>query len=278
MFLRSLDLNPLEWSTLVAATEKPNPYIGEVIAKGFELAQAAVVLATPDDEARLKIDLRKPDDRDWETELTGQPRQNVLFEAGMALGSHEDRTVLVELGRLRPMSDTLGRHVVKISNTAEARQELANRLQTARCAVQLSGTDWQSEGDFEAAIAADTVPDKPDDVPDGKNPEVLNADAESSSHPTAADFVNLGEHLWYLSNPPRAPVGNIAKAIRGFLNQLTTCKMSTTRSEATLLAELRLAYSLRTNLIADESLQQIEAMMESIRRALETEAKGKNVH
>ena len=39
-----------------------------------------VVLMTPDDEVRLKEELRKEDDPAYESELTGQARANVLFE------------------------------------------------------------------------------------------------------------------------------------------------------------------------------------------------------
>jgi hypothetical protein len=56
-FLRSLGLDPLEWAAIVAATGKGTPYVGEVLTKGFEIAQAAVVLMTPDDEARLIVHL-----------------------------------------------------------------------------------------------------------------------------------------------------------------------------------------------------------------------------
>jgi hypothetical protein len=78
----------------------------------------------------------------------GQARPNVLFEAGMAMGRERDRTVLVELGTVRPFSDIAGRLTIKLSNDSAARQELAERLKTAGCSVDLSGRDWHTEGDF----------------------------------------------------------------------------------------------------------------------------------
>lgn len=66
----------------------------------------------------------------------------------MAFGRHPDRTVLVQIGDMRPFSDVAGRHAVHFDGSAEARSDLANRLSTAGCEVDLSGRDWLSEGDF----------------------------------------------------------------------------------------------------------------------------------
>ena len=147
-FLRAIDLHPLEWSEAVQATGRPTPYIGEILDAAFSRAMAVVILLTPDDEARLNIALQGEHEPPFETELTGQARPNVLFEAGMAMGRDQDRTVLVELGALRPFSDVAGRHVVRLDNTPQRRQELANRLKIAGCPVNLEGADWYTVGDF----------------------------------------------------------------------------------------------------------------------------------
>jgi len=127
-FLRSLSLIPMEWSQAVAATGKASPYIGEVLDTAFSIAQATVVLLTPDDEARLREPFLSATDPPYEKELIGQPRQNVLFEAGMSIGYKQDRTILVELGNLRHFSDILGRHTIRIDNSPEKRNALALRL------------------------------------------------------------------------------------------------------------------------------------------------------
>ena len=80
--------------------------------------------------------------------MTPQPRPNVLFEAGMAFGRQPDRTILVELGKLRPFSDVAGRNRVKLNDTSEKRHELAQKLENAGCKVDLSGTDWYKTGSF----------------------------------------------------------------------------------------------------------------------------------
>ena len=155
-FLHSLDLHPLEWSEAVNATGKASPYIGEILDAAFSRAHAVVVLFTPDDEARLKEPFRTENDPPHETQLTGQARPNVLFEAGMAMARDQDRTVLVELGNLRPFSDVAGRHAIRLTNNSQQRQELAQRLGAAGCPVNLKGTRWHTAGDFEAAIALPT--------------------------------------------------------------------------------------------------------------------------
>lgn len=147
MFLRSLGLKPIEWDQAVALTGKGSPYIGEVLDVAFDEGQAVVVLMTPDDVAYLRTEYAHGDD-DPETMPLGQARPNVLFEAGMALGRNADRTILVELGEIRPFSDVGGRHAVRLTSSPESRKSLAQRLDTAGCPVDLTGTDWLSAGDF----------------------------------------------------------------------------------------------------------------------------------
>ena len=152
-FLRCIGLRPLEWPEAVDATGKPAPYVGDILDSVFSRAHAVVVLFTPDDEARLKEQFRTDSDPSHEAELTGQARPNVLFEAGMAMARHQERTVLVELGTLRPFSDIAGRHAVRMDNSSQRRQELAQRLEAAGCPVNLRGVDWHSAGDFEDTVA-----------------------------------------------------------------------------------------------------------------------------
>lgn len=149
-FLRALSLQPIEWAAAVRATKKGTPYVGEVLNTMFRQAAGVVVLLTPDDEARLKRAFLKPADPPYERNLTGQARPNVLFEAGRAFGSHPDSTIMVQVGEVRPFSDTLGTHLVHLADTAECRQDLANRLEGAGCAVNRDGTDRLSAGDFAA--------------------------------------------------------------------------------------------------------------------------------
>ena len=161
-FLRSIDLDPIEWGEAVSFTGEGSPFIGRVLEKAFGEAKAVIVLLTGDDLVRLGPRFQQPHDPYYETVLTPQPRPNVLFEAGMAFGRHPERTILVGLGQARPFSDVAGRNEVRISNRSEDRQALAARLKTAGCAVKTENrSNWLSAGDFDAAIAS----------PDGEAPE-----------------------------------------------------------------------------------------------------------
>lgn len=160
IFLRSIGLHPISWTEAVKATGKASPYVGDILDAGFSIAQAAVILFTPDDEARLLEEFRYPDDEEFETNLTPQARQNVIYEAGMAMGMFPERTVIIEFGRLRPISDIIGRHVIRMNNSVSRRQELANRLQIAGCNVNLMNSEWHSDGDFESVLESVKKKDK----------------------------------------------------------------------------------------------------------------------
>jgi predicted nucleotide-binding protein len=154
--LRALGLEPLEWTAVIEAAENPAPHISEILKAGFRIAQAAIVLFTPDDEARLRAELRKDDDPPWESEFYPQPRLNVIFEAGMAMALFPNQTVFVQVGTSRPFSDIAGIHYVKMDNSVAKRKDFARRLKMAGCKIidlELS-TEWQTAGDFSLAKSA----------------------------------------------------------------------------------------------------------------------------
>ncbi len=139
-FLRTIGLQPIEWSEALSLTGKASPYIGEAIESAFNNAQAVVVLLSPDDEVRLSPELWKDKECQNEKETSLQARPNVLFEAGMAFGVNPERTILVEFGEIKAFSDVAGRHVVRLSNNPEKRNDIAQRLKNIwlrRC------NEWQ---------------------------------------------------------------------------------------------------------------------------------------
>jgi len=141
--LRATELQPLEWEVVVKETGKASPSTFEVLTKGFEMAQAVVVLFTADDEGKLKENFVKNNDPVFEKELTGQPRMNVIFEAGLAYGINPSRTVILRRPEvLREMSDVSGINYITYSENSESRHRLIERLKTAGCNPITSGTDW----------------------------------------------------------------------------------------------------------------------------------------
>ena len=141
--LRKLDLHPLEWEDLVQATGQTAPFLGDVVALAPAQAQAALVLLTPDDQVRLHADLVAENDPEYERWLIGQARPNVLLELGMVLMAYPGRTLIVEIGHLRPIADLGGRNVIRFDGTEVAVGKIVQRLKDAGCKVNDAGSDWR---------------------------------------------------------------------------------------------------------------------------------------
>jgi predicted nucleotide-binding protein len=148
-FLRSLSLEPMEWQKGIAATGQGTPPVDQIVDALFRQAVAIVVLFTPDDDVILKAEFRKHDDAPYEAQLVGQARPNVLFEAGMAFARHPRETVMVQVGEVKHFSDIGGRHLTRLTNSAESRRELVTKLKNAGCDVDDAGIDWLREGNFQ---------------------------------------------------------------------------------------------------------------------------------
>jgi hypothetical protein len=174
-FLWSLGLQPIQWSEAVAQTGEGTPVVRTILESGFKMAQAVVVLLTGDDLGRLGTTFVTGDDPAHERSLTPQARQNVIFEAGMAFGTHPDRTIIVQLGTIRPLTDLGGVHMIRMDGSIAKRQDLASRLLTAGCAVDMvHGTDWHTSGDFQRAVV---VPD----VSTSKTESALSTDPRTEA-------------------------------------------------------------------------------------------------
>jgi len=215
-FLRSLDLNPMEWSYAVGLTGKGAPYVGDVLDVAFSHAQAVVVLFSPDDVARLRQELCGQNEPPHEVNLTHQARPNVLFESGMAMARHPDRTILVEIGALRPFSDIGGRHTIRMDNSPRRRQEIAQRLQKAGCPVNLSGTDWLTAGDMKP-------PEVPTPQPMSYQPQGRDSDAKEPDY-LLQDLISELEDNWERARAPRVgdayarPSSHVWKSGRNKIN------------------------------------------------------------
>ena len=146
-FLRALDLHIIEWEEAVRLAGNPNPYIGDTIEAGLDEADCVVVLATPDDIVRLSPELGESEE-DPELIEARQPRQNVIFEAGMAMAVAPTKTLIVAAPRTKILSDIAGRHLARLDNSSQARKRIVGRLKNIGLAVDDSGTDWLTAGEF----------------------------------------------------------------------------------------------------------------------------------
>jgi predicted nucleotide-binding protein len=146
--LRAVDLRPLEWETLVQATGRATPSLAEVVAQAPHLAQATLVLLSPDDIVELHPDLALDSDALQERGPGAQARPNVLFELGLAMMAYPDNTVIVEVGQMRPLSDLAGLNVIRFDGSEMAIRKVLHRLEIAGCAVDLSAQDWLDPNRF----------------------------------------------------------------------------------------------------------------------------------
>jgi predicted nucleotide-binding protein len=157
--LQALRLNPMDWERLVTGTGTTTPTIMEVVRTAPGIAQATVVLMTPDDVVQLHPNLARDHDPMHETEVGGQPRPNVILELGMALMVAPERTIILEFGSLRPISDLAGLHVIRFDGSARSIIKLTNRLRLAGCPVDTSDTHLFDTGRFTELRAFTRGPD-----------------------------------------------------------------------------------------------------------------------
>lgn len=150
--LDALGCKPVEFHQAVSKVRGTgNPFIGDVLDRAFEQNQALVVMFTPDDEAKLKDHFLKKGGDHGERKLSGQPRPNVIFEAGMAMSRHPEKMVMVQVGAVKSFSDISGRHIVHLNGSYDSRLDFATRLGNI-CKVDTSGTRWTRVGKFTPTV------------------------------------------------------------------------------------------------------------------------------
>jgi predicted nucleotide-binding protein len=227
LFLRALKLDPVPFSE-VTASAGGAPYLGDVLKKGMADAQAIVVLLTPDERATL-VTGKLARDKVADGERL-QARPNVIFEAGMALGAHENKTIVASLGSHSELfSDILGRHIVHLNNSDEAREMFWTRLKGVGCAVDKDASGWHSKtlaGDFESCI---------------------EQDAEAQSPPTAPALPQAAPN----AHPLLTTRSDVAIAMRAWLARLTEADMNRPRTYESLDQELHMRETATRNYLAE---------------------------
>ncbi len=148
--LGALGLKAQEWGHAIrgARGKGGNPYVNDVVTKIMDQAQAIVVLLSPDDEAKLKDQFVGKHERQTEGKLRGQARPNVIFETGIAIGTHHRKTVMVQVGSLKSFTDIGGMHILHLTGDDKSRHDFANRLADLGCKIDRGGDHWLRAGDF----------------------------------------------------------------------------------------------------------------------------------
>ncbi len=148
--LSRVKLDPLEWETLVEASGSTSPYLGQVVAIAPHQAQATLVLLSADDVVELHSDLRLPGDMQHERARSGQ---------GLALTAYPERTIVVEIGELRPVADLAGLNVIRFDGSSVAIKKVLDRLEHAGCPVDWTGDHWLDESRFRGLVAFQRSPE-----------------------------------------------------------------------------------------------------------------------
>ncbi|MCE0459634.1 TIR domain-containing protein [Curtobacterium flaccumfaciens] len=149
-FLTFCGLQMMEWSEAVSLTGKPQPTTYEIVHAGITNAAAVIVIFSPDDLGRV-ADPWASSANDPDKTPSGQARQNVILEAGMAFGLAPDRTIFVQSAYTRPLSDIDGFNWVKLNGQWDSRADLIGRLQHAcgRTLVHKPDLNHRTAGPFQ---------------------------------------------------------------------------------------------------------------------------------
>jgi len=67
--------------------------------------------------------------------------------------AYPERTIIVEIGQMRPIADLAGLNVIQFDGSAIAVKKVLDRLDLAGCPVETSGASWLDPGRF-ASLAA----------------------------------------------------------------------------------------------------------------------------
>ncbi|MFF1559473.1 nucleotide-binding protein [Streptomyces sp. NPDC058279] len=145
-FVQALGLQVLTWEDArTQATRKVRagaPTTLEIIETGMHQCKVILVLMTPDETVELKNEFAESEGERLPAE---QPRPNVIFEAGLALGLYKDRTVIVETRSGRVFTDLEGINRISLASVS-GKMGLKTQL-SELCRVDPQH-GWESVGEF----------------------------------------------------------------------------------------------------------------------------------
>lgn len=113
-FLKRHGLNPVSFPD-VKANRKPEfspDYVHQIVEDFFKQCSAAVVICCPEETATLRLEFTTDGEEKAVVERL-QPRPNVLYELGLAIGRFESKVVVVQFGSFEWPSDLDGLHAYR---------------------------------------------------------------------------------------------------------------------------------------------------------------------
>ena len=112
--VESLGLQPVLWQQALDRAGLRSPSVVDRFRSCLDTAQAVIVVFEGG---------------------PGESKANLAFEAGLALGLAESRTVIVQLGDQSPPQDLEAVNILRLRNTEESITALSSALRNAGCAI-----------------------------------------------------------------------------------------------------------------------------------------------
>lgn len=147
-FLKALDLRVISWDEASERAGGGSPHTLDIVRAGIEMANGVIVLMTPDDQGKVKPEFSYSSDDPREASLSGQARQNVIFEAGWAMALNQGAVILVRVGDVRQLTDIAGLNYVSLTNDISSRKQLISRLRSSGLEPDPQGEEWRTAGIF----------------------------------------------------------------------------------------------------------------------------------
>lgn len=138
LFLKSLGLTAIDWDQDVQLSGNPAGVPWKDARQAMLGGVPTLVVFTPDE--------RVGDSEGSDGAM--QPRADVLFDAGYALGSDPDGTVFVRIGDCRLPDDDIERRSLALDDGEQSRSKLIARLQQAGLKIDTAKRDWVTAGVF----------------------------------------------------------------------------------------------------------------------------------
>ncbi|GIJ48342.1 hypothetical protein Val02_52280 [Virgisporangium aliadipatigenens] len=140
-FLRALQLRPIEAVTSVVDGPVLSAQSVDLLRECFAQARAIVVVLAPEDVVVLREGVRDEKDADA-ARPAYQASPNVLFCLGVALTASPEKTIVVRIGRSRPVLADGASNIVRLDGKPPSLHRLARLLGSLGCATDETDSDW----------------------------------------------------------------------------------------------------------------------------------------